>query len=118
MTPKFVRAYQNWSGHITPGTGGALISFFLKMADSSEEGDAKSGDLVEEAYENLVKKVYPVGASVAREQCIRRKAQKFVVKGGEMYFKKKKKGKVVHFNLANAHNCVVRTSWVELNYYR
>ena len=50
MTPKFVRANQNWSGHITRGE---LISFFLKMADSSEEGDAKSGDLVEEAYEYL-----------------------------------------------------------------
>ena len=61
------------------------------MADSSEEGDAKSGDLVEEAYEYLVKKVYPVGASVAHKQCIRRKAQKFVVNGGEMYFKKKGK---------------------------
>ena len=74
------------------------------MADSSEEGDAKSaGDLVEEAYEYLVRNVYPVGASVARKRCIRRKAQKFVVKDGEMYFKKKK-GKVCSFfNLANAH---------------
>ena len=70
------------------------------MADSSEEGDAKSaGDLVEEAYEYLVRNVYPVGASVARKRCIRRKAQKFVVKDGEMYFKKKKKkkGKVCSF---------------------
>ena len=65
------------------------------MADSSEEGDAKSGDLVE-AYEYLVRNVYPVGASVARKRCIRRKAQKFVVKDGEMYFKKKK-GKVCSF---------------------
>ena len=70
------------------------------MADSSEEGDAKSaGDLVEEAYEYLVRNVYPVGASVARKWCIRRKAQKFVVKDGEMYFKKKKKGKVCYAHL-------------------
>ena len=34
------------------------------MADSSEEGDAKSGNLVEEAYEYLVRNV-PGGASVA-----------------------------------------------------
>ena len=66
------------------------------MADSSEEGDAKSGDLVEEAYEYLVRNVYPVGASVAHKRCIRRKAQKFVVKDGEMYFKKKK-GKIWSF---------------------
>ena len=65
------------------------------MADSSEEGDAKSGDLVEAAYEYLVKKVYPVGASVACKWCIRRKAQKFVMNGGDMYFKKK--GKVCSF---------------------
>ena len=37
--------------------------------------------------------MYPVGASVVRKRCVRRKAQKFVVRGGEMYFKKKKKGK-------------------------
>ena len=49
------------------------------------------GNLVEEAYEYLVRNVYPVGASVARKRCIRKKAQKFVVRGGEM-----KKG---HFNL-------------------
>ena len=69
----------------------------MKTADSSEEGDAKCRDLVEEAYEYLVRKVYPVGASVARKRCIRRKAQKFVVKDGEMYFKEKKKGKVCSF---------------------
>ena len=50
--------------------------------------------------EYLVRNVYPVGASVARKRCIRRKAQKFVVKGGEMYVKKKKKlgARFVHFN--------------------
>ena len=66
------------------------------MADSSEEGDAKNGNLVEEAYEYLVRNVYHVGASDA----YKRKAQKFVVRGGEMYFKKKKKkGKVLFMDL-------------------
>ena len=59
------------------------------MGYSSDEGDAKNGKLVKEAYEYLVRNVYPVGASVALKRCIRRKAQKFVVRGGEMYFKKK-----------------------------
>ena len=35
------------------------------MDYSSEEGDAKNGNLVEEAYEYLVRNVYPVGASVS-----------------------------------------------------
>ena len=66
------------------------------MADSSEEGDAKNGNLKEEAYEYLVRNVYHVGASDA----YKRKAQKFVVRGGEMYFKKKKKkGKVLFMDL-------------------
>ena len=36
----------------------------MKMDYSREEGDAKNGNLVEEAYEYLVRNVYPVGASV------------------------------------------------------
>ena len=71
---------QNWSGHINTLNEWRLILFSVKMANSSEEGDAKSGSLVEEAYEYLVRNV-PVGASVARKQCVQRKAQKFVVKG-------------------------------------
>ena len=58
---KFARLIQNWSGHINTWR---LILFSVKMADSSEEGDAKSGNLVEEAYEYLVRNV-PGGASVA-----------------------------------------------------
>ena len=46
------------------------------------------------------KKCVPCGYKrIARMQAIhiRGKAQKFVVRGGEMYFKKKKKGKVCSF---------------------
>ena len=67
MTPKFVQLSQNWSGHINTLNTWRLVLFSAKMADSSEEGDAKSGNLVEEAYEFLVRNVYPVGASVARK---------------------------------------------------
>ena len=97
MTPEFVRLIQNWSGQINTSNTWRLILFSVKMADSSEEGDAQNGNLVEEAYEYLVRNVYPVVASVSRKRCIRRKAQKFVVRGGEMYFKKKKKGMVCSF---------------------
>ena len=51
MTPKFVRSIQNRSGHINTSNTWRLILFSVKMADPSEEGDAKNGNLVEEAYE-------------------------------------------------------------------
>ena len=41
-TPKFVRLIQNWSGHINTLNKWRLILFSVRMADSSEEGDAKS----------------------------------------------------------------------------
>ena len=42
----------------------SLILLYVKMDYSSGEGDAKNGNLVEEAYEYLVRNVYPVGARV------------------------------------------------------
>ena len=57
MTPKFVRLIQNWSEHINTFNTWRLILFSVKMAYLSEEGDANSGDLVEEAYEYLVRNV-------------------------------------------------------------
>ena len=81
MMPKFVRLIQNWPWHINTLNTWRLLFFSVKMADSSGEGDAKNGNLVEEAYKYLVRNVYPVGASVARKLCIQRKAQKFVLKG-------------------------------------
>ena len=64
MMPKFVRLIQNWSGHINTSYTWRLVLFYVKMDYSSEEGDAKNENLVEEAYEYLVRNVYPVGASV------------------------------------------------------
>ena len=59
MTPKFVRLIQNWSGHINTSYTWRLVLFYVKM-------DYLNGNLVEEAYEYLVKNVYPVavGASI------------------------------------------------------
>ena len=62
MTPKFVRLIQNWSGHISTSYKWRLVLFYVKMDYSSEEGDAKNGNLVEETYEYLVRNVHPVGA--------------------------------------------------------
>ena len=42
----------------------------MRIDYSSEEGDAKNGNLVEEAYEYLVRNVYPVGASVCSVGCL------------------------------------------------
>ena len=53
MTPKFVRLIQNWSGHINTSYTWRLVLFYVKMDYSSEEGDAKNGNLIEEAYETM-----------------------------------------------------------------
>ena len=54
---------------------------------SSEEDEVKE-NLVEEAYQYLRRKSYPAGASEGRKRCIRRKAAKFVLKNGELFFKR------------------------------
>ena len=47
VNPKLVRAHKHLE----------RVEMNVKMADSSEEGDAKSGNLVEEAYEYLVRNI-------------------------------------------------------------
>ena len=49
----------------------------VKMADSSEEGHAKSGNLVEEAYEYLVRNVPGGCKSSTQVMHIQRNAQNF-----------------------------------------
>lgn len=58
-------------------------------------------DLVESAYLYLTEKRYPNGCKGTRKRSIRKKASKFVVQNGEMFFKKKKKGKVLISKLAS-----------------
>ena len=60
------------------------------MSDGGEEG----GDLIKEVYEYMTQRRYPLGCMEGRKRTIRRKANKFVLKDGELYFKKKQKGKV------------------------
>ena len=61
---------------------------------SSTDEDEVKENLVEEAYQYLTRKSYPAGASEGQKRCIRRKAAKFVLKNGELFFKKMSKGKV------------------------
>ena len=50
-------------------------------------------DLVEQAYVYVTSKTYPEGFSENQKRIVWRKAKKFVVRDGELYFIKKK-GKV------------------------
>ena len=60
---------------------------------SEDEHDAdKERDLVQLAYNYLVNnKEYPADCTKNEKRTIRRKAKKFELKDGELYFKKKKK---------------------------
>ena len=66
----------------------------LDLAVSDGEGVKGGRDLFQEAYLYLTKHRYPPGCENSRKRSIRKKAGKFVVRDGVMFFKKKKKGKV------------------------
>ena len=51
-------------------------------------------DLVEEAYRYLTDKTYPNGGTENRKWANRNKAKKFIIKDGELFYKKKQKEKV------------------------
>ena len=59
--------------------------------ESAEERDV---DLVEEAYRYLTDKTYPNGTTENRKRAIRNKAKKFIIKDGELFYRKKQKEKV------------------------
>lgn len=57
----------------------------------SDGGEVEgTGDLVQEAYIYLTEHRYPPGCADSRKRSIRKKAGKFVVHDGEMFFKKRK----------------------------
>ena len=62
--------------------------------ESVSDGSEQGGDLIDEVYEYMTQRRYPLGCTEGRKRSIRRKATKFVLKDGELYFKKKQKGKV------------------------
>ena len=69
----------------------------MEVSDQSvsDGGEVEGGgDLVQEAYIYLTERRYPHGCADFRKRSIRKKAGKFVVRDGELFFKKKRKGKV------------------------
>ena len=56
-------------------------------------------DLVKEAYQYLMDKTYPNGMTENRKWAIRNKAKKFIIKDGELFYKKKQKEKVRRLKL-------------------
>ena len=59
-----------------------------------EESESRDQQLLEEAYIYRTEKKYPEEATENRRRIIRKKAAKFVVKDGELFYKMKKKDKV------------------------
>ena len=69
----------------------------MEVSDQSinDSGEVEEGgNLVQEAYIYLTEHRYPQDCTYARKRSIRKKAGKFVVRDGELFFKKKRKGKV------------------------
>ena len=69
----------------------------MEVSDQSinDSGEVEEGrNLVQEAYIYLTEHRYPQDCTYTRKRSIRKKAGKFVVRDGELFFKKKRKGKV------------------------
>jgi len=64
------------------------------MESFSLDTSCAETDLVEQAYQYLSTRSYPTGCSDNRKRVIRKKAKRFEVRDGELYYKKKVKGKV------------------------
>ena len=69
-----------------------------------EEESFEEGDLVEQAYVYVTSSRYPTGCPENRKRVIRKKAKKFEVKDGVLYYKKKCKGKVLLAHLSEIYN--------------
>ena len=61
--------------------------------------EERTEQLVEHAYTYLREKTYPDGCSDTKKRVIRKKAAKFEVKDGELYYKQKQNGKVILVDL-------------------
>ena len=61
------------------------------MSDSDSDEDA----IVDDVYAYLVQKSYPKGCSGTRKRQIRKRAERLLVKEGNLYYRFKKEGKQV-----------------------
>ena len=58
------------------------------------ESEERDQELVEQAYSYITTSTYPPECTENRKRVIRKKAKKFELKDGELYYKQKQKGKV------------------------
>ena len=65
------------------------------MIDAGVEGEIQTGDFIVDVYLYLAKKIYPDGCKRQRKRTIRRKAEKFVVREGQLFYINNKGDKVV-----------------------
>ena len=73
------------------------------------QAEERTEQLIEQAYTYLREKTYPDGCSETRKRVIRKKAAKFEVKDGELYYKQKQNGKVilcVHLCVCKKYTCI------------
>ena len=66
----------------------------MEVGDISQTLDQAENELVEEVYIYLTEGKYPVTCAANRKRIIRRKAEKFRVQNGELFYLKKKSRKV------------------------
>ena len=64
---------------------------------STMDTEERDQELVEQAYIYLTSTTYPPGCDENRKRVIRKKAKKFELKDGELYYKQKQKSKVCCF---------------------
>ena len=62
--------------------------------ESASDGGDEGGDLIDNVYQYLSQKWYCLRCTEGGKRVIRRKAERFVLNDGELYFKRKQKGKV------------------------
>ncbi len=75
--------------------GQSIATGVIRSAMDEDQAETeREEELIEQAYTYLTQKTYPDGCTATRKRVIRKKAAKFEVKDGELYYKQKQKGKV------------------------
>ena len=74
-----------------------MCSFKEGVSQSNMDTEERDQELVEQAYVYLTSATYPPGCDENRKRVIRKKAKKFELKDGELYYKQKQKRKVCCF---------------------
>lgn len=65
-----------------------------EVYEQGKESKDDDADLVEEAATYLADKTYPDHCSANRKRQIRKRAEKFMLKDGELYYRNDRKGQV------------------------